>query len=134
MASVAAAFCRLTPQSRTHSGALFQRQDLGRVRVKREETDNFDRLQVKGVESYPSLDRVRFETGREELTEVSTVAVNPDLLGGNGKAFLHFKDPERLPDSLSELLRLMINLLSLSCGCENERRGTEVEARAGGDN
>ncbi|KAK5889510.1 hypothetical protein CesoFtcFv8_015508 [Champsocephalus esox] len=53
MASVAAAFCRLTPESRTHSGALFQTQDPGRVRVKREETDNFDRLQVKGVESYP---------------------------------------------------------------------------------
>lgn len=29
----------------------------------------------------------------------------------DGKAFLHFKDPERLPDSLSKILRLIINLL-----------------------
>lgn len=36
----------------------------------------------------------------------------------DGKAFLHFKDPERLPDSLSEILRLIINLLLHSCGCE----------------
>lgn len=34
----------------------------------------------------------------------------------DGKAFLHFKDPERLPDSLSEILRLIINLLLRSCG------------------
>lgn len=27
-----------------------------------------------------------------------------------GKAFLHFKDQERLPDSLSEILKLIINL------------------------
>lgn len=36
----------------------------------------------------------------------------------DGKAFLHFKDPERLPDSLSEIPRLIINLLLHSCGCE----------------
>lgn len=36
----------------------------------------------------------------------------------DGKASLHFKDPERLPDSLSEIPRLIINLLLHSCGCE----------------
>lgn len=35
-----------------------------------------------------------------------------------GKAFLHFKDPERLPDSLSEILKLIINLFLHSRGCE----------------
>lgn len=35
-----------------------------------------------------------------------------------GKALLHFKDPERLPDSLSEILRLIINLFLHSRGCE----------------
>lgn len=43
-----------------------------------------------------------------------------------GRPFLHFKDPERLPDSLSEILRLIINLLSHSCGCE-----TSAEAPRG---
>lgn len=44
----------------------------------------------------------------------------------DGKAFLHFKDPERLPDSLSEILRLIINLLLHSCGCETS---TEAPGR-----
>lgn len=35
-----------------------------------------------------------------------------------GRPSLHFKDPERLPDSLSEILKLIINLFLHSCGCE----------------
>lgn len=49
-----------------------------------------------------------------------------------GKAFLHFKDPERLPDSLSEILKLIINLFLHSCGCETSAEAPGVEARAGG--
>lgn len=35
-----------------------------------------------------------------------------------GRPSPHFKDPERLPDSLSEILKLIINLFLHSCGCE----------------
>lgn len=34
----------------------------------------------------------------------------------HGKAFLHFKDPEGLPERLSEILRLIIHLLSAQLG------------------
>lgn len=52
----------------------------------------------------------------------------------DGKAFLHFKDPERLPDSLSKILRLIINLLFFffflhSCGCETSAEAPGVEER-----
>ena len=51
----------------------------------------------------------------------------------DGKAFLHFKDPERLPDSLSKILRLIINLLFFfflhSCGCETSAEAPRVEER-----
>ena len=47
----------------------------------------------------------------------------------DGKAFLHFKDPERLPDSLSEILRLIINLLLHSCGCETSAEAPGVGRR-----
>ena len=52
----------------------------------------------------------------------------------DGKAFLHFKDPDRLPDSLSKILRLIINLLFFffflhSCGCETSAEAPRVEER-----
>lgn len=47
------------------------------------------------------------------------------------KAFLHFKDPERLPDSLSEILKPIINLFLHSCGCETSAEAPG-EARARG--
>lgn len=52
----------------------------------------------------------------------------------HGTAFLHFKDPERLPDRLSEILRLIINLCSCetSAAAPGSRRGPkETRLREG---